>query len=143
MQDDCNRETVPVERIQLGRAQLKRFCVDSSGKEVDGIPDASGLQHSVGTRQHSHRCSSCQATLHASRYRVGLERKPCAREIGRNGHTFDNTPLGCYPGLLEHNRHGFFVFVRKDFAEPADATRHSKDNPEDTYRHAGKKTCEH
>src|SRR6185437_16008435 len=43
VQDEGNRETVPVERIQLGRAQLKRFCVDSSGKEVDGIPDASGL----------------------------------------------------------------------------------------------------
>jgi len=36
-----NRETVRMERIQLGRTQLKRFRVDSSGKQVDGIPDAS------------------------------------------------------------------------------------------------------
>jgi hypothetical protein len=45
---------------------------------------------------------------------------------------FDNAPLGCYAKLLEHDRHNFFVFVRKHFAEPAHRTRCSKRNAQDT-----------
>jgi hypothetical protein len=45
---------------------------------------------------------------------------------------FNNAPLGCNAKLLEHDRHNFFVFMRKYFAEPADATRHSKRNAQDT-----------
>ncbi len=36
--------------------------------------------------------------------------------------------------IFEHDRHGFFVLVRKHFSEPADATGHSKHDAQDTDR---------
>ena len=43
VQDQCNREAACMKRIQLGGSELERFRIDGSGKQVDGIPDASGL----------------------------------------------------------------------------------------------------
>src|SRR6266436_3068151 len=143
VQNQGDRETVFMKRIQLGGSELKRFRVNSSGKQVDGIPDASGFEQPVGTGQHSHRYRSRQATLYASRYRVGFEGKPCTHEVGSNRYTLDNATFGCDAMLFEYDGHRFLMLVGKHFTEPADATRHSQDDAQGTHRHAREKTCEH
>ena len=55
MQTQSNREAVRMKRIQLCGTELQRFGVDDCGKKIDRIPDAAGLQHTVGTGQHRHR----------------------------------------------------------------------------------------
>src|SRR5580765_562219 len=117
-----------MKRIQLCWTKLKRLRIDSSGKEIDGIPDVSGFEHPVSAGQHGHRYCPGNATLDASRYRVGFQGKPHTDEFGRDGHALDNAALGGYAWLLEYKRHGFLVLVRKHFAEPANTTRDSKDN---------------
>src|SRR6266403_10374 len=63
VQAQGDREAARMKRIQLRRSELERFRVDSSSKEVDGIPDAPGLQQPVSAGQHGHRYSSSQAAL--------------------------------------------------------------------------------
>src|SRR6266481_9259249 len=132
-----------MKRIQLSGAELKRLPIDSSRKEVDGIPDASGFEHSVSAGQHGHRYCPGDATLDASRYRVGFQGKPYTEEFGRDGHALDNAALCCDAVFFEHDRHSLFVLVRKYFAEPPDATGNTQDKTEGADRNARKKAREH
>src|ERR1700688_5332024 len=105
-----------MKRIQLGGAELKRLRIDSGGKEVDGIPDASGFERSVRASKHAHRYCPGDATLDASRYRVGFQGKPYTEEFGCDGHALYNAALCCDAVFFEHERYGLFVLVRKYFA---------------------------
>jgi hypothetical protein len=119
------------------------LAIDSSGKKIDGIPDASGFKYSVSAGQPSHRYCSGDATLDASRYRVGFQGKPDTEEFRCDGHALDNAALCCDAVFFEHDRNGLFVLVRKYFAEPPDATGHTQDNAEDADRNARKQAREH
>src|SRR5258708_25317158 len=115
-----------MKRIELCGSEFQRLRVDRGGKKIDGIPDASGLQRPVGTRQHGHRHAPDQSPLHTPRYRVGVDGKPCAPLICGDREAFDKTAARAYANILWDDRHSYFVHARIEFTVPAAATRSSK-----------------
>src|SRR5262245_35411835 len=100
--------------IQLFGPEPKRLGVDTSRKEIDWVPDASGFQHAVQTGQKCHGYASCKSTLHARRNWISVNRKPCTLGI-RYGNTLDNAAFRGNADIFCNHGHGFFMLARKDF----------------------------
>src|SRR5437879_11555706 len=132
-----------MKRIQLRGAELQRLPIDRGGKEIDGIPDASGSEHSVSAGHRGHRYCSGDPTFDASRYRVGFQGKPYTEEFGCDGHALDNAALCCEAVFFRRDRYRLLVLVRKYFAEPPGATDNTQDKTESADRIARKQAREH
>ena len=107
-------------------------CGKESGRQkIDRIPDTSGFEQTVETGEDGHGYASRQAALHASRYRIGFKWKPCAHLFWGHRKALDEVALRSDDQILSNDRHNFFVLVREDFPEPANAARDRKHRAED------------
>jgi len=97
----------------------------------------------LSSRRHRPRQPSLllpPGTLYASRYRVGLQGKPCAHQLRSNGTR--STTRRSVVMRCSSNTIGTVSRAREEALRgPTHATRHCKNNAEDTDRHAGKKTA--
>ena len=117
--------------------------IDSGGEKVDGIPDASGFEQSVSACEYGHRYGSGDATLDAGGYGIGFQWKPCADKLRRDGHALDDATLCGDEVFFEDDWDGLFVFARKYFTEPTNATGKTENDTEGADRGAGQKAREH
>src|SRR6266481_9071043 len=104
--------------MQLGGPESEGFAIDNCGKEINGIPDAAGLQKAVSTRQYCHCDAARQSALHPRRDRIRANWKPCADLIPLNGQSLHDLPISDEANVFGNHCDSFFLRMRKDGAKP-------------------------